>query len=96
MSFLLDCPNCGKRQVSEFAFGNEFVTRPSQEEAFEAWTDYVFMKENIRGKQIEWWYHRDGCKRWFLSYRHTNCSTDHVSFWFDDREKVMSNINSRR
>jgi sarcosine oxidase subunit delta len=94
MSFLLACPNCGKRQVSEFAFGNEYSQRPSQEEGFEAWTDYVFMKNNIRGKQVEWWYHRDGCKRWFLALRDTTCSTDHVSFWFDDREKYLNKVSS--
>ena len=86
MSFLLDCPNCGKRPVAEFAFRGEYKKRPSQEEPFQAWTDYVFMAKNQQGPQIEWWQHRSGCQRWFLARRDTANNTDHQSFWFEERE----------
>ncbi len=84
MSFLLACPNCGKRQVSEFSFQGEFKRRPSPEEDFEAWTRYVYLARNKKGRQLEWWYHRSGCQRWFLVKRDTTNNRDHESFWFRD------------
>jgi sarcosine oxidase subunit delta len=87
MGFLLDCPNCGKRPVSEFAFRGEYKQRPSQEEPFEAWTDYVFMAQNRQGPQVEWWQHRSGCQRWLLVRRDTTHNTDHESFWFEERSR---------
>lgn len=84
MSFLLTCPNCGKRPVAEFAFQGEHKRRPDPQEGFEAWSDYVYMAKNHRGRQLEWWFHRSGCQRWFLSRRSTVDNTDHVSFWFHD------------
>ena len=87
MSFLLQCPNCGKRPVGEFAFKGEYKRRPTQADPFEAWTDYVFMAENRQGAQIEWWQHRSGCQRWFLVERDTTDNTAHKSFWFEERER---------
>ena len=31
MSFLLTCPNCGEREVTDFAYGGEVVPRPKDE-----------------------------------------------------------------
>ena len=87
MSFLLDCPNCGKRPVTEFAFRGEYKRRPLQQDPFEAWTDYVFMAENRRGSQVEWWQHRSGCQRWFLVERDTTSNIDHRSFWFEEHDR---------
>ena len=89
MSFMLTCPNCGKRFVGEFMFRGEYNPRPGPDEAFDCWVDYVYMQENARGTQVEWWYHRGGCKRWFLVKRDTTRNTDHVSFWFDDRHQYL-------
>mgnify|MGYP002829667099 CR=1 FL=1 len=60
MSFQLSCPNCGKRAVSEFAFRSEVLERPSQDDDFRKWAEYVYLRRNRWGKQIEWWYHRGG------------------------------------
>ncbi len=89
MSFMLTCPNCGKRYVSEFAYRGEYQSRPDPKAPFEDWTDYVFMRENARGRQVEWWYHRGGCKRWFLVRRDTSNNPDHLSFWFEDRHQHL-------
>jgi sarcosine oxidase subunit delta len=86
VSFLLDCPNCGKRPATEFSFRGEYKKRPAQDQPFEAWTDYVFMAQNRRGSQIEWWQHRSGCQRWFLVRRDTTNNTDNESFWFEERD----------
>lgn len=83
MSFLLDCPNCGKRPVAEFAFRGEYKRRPAQSDPFEMWADYVFMAANRQGAQVEWWNHRSGCRRWFLVRRNTTNNVDHESFWFE-------------
>ena len=46
MSFQLNCPNCGKRAVSEFSFKSEIKDRPSPDAVFDEWTDYVYFREN--------------------------------------------------
>lgn len=70
---LLDCPNCGPRNVSEFRYGGEVNPRPADPAATpdDAWIDYLYMRTNISGKQTEWWYHRNGCGLWFLAERNT-------------------------
>jgi sarcosine oxidase subunit delta len=70
---ILNCPNCGPRNVQEFRYGGEYNPRPRTPLATEeeAWVEYVFMRENKLGVQKEWWYHRSGCGTWFLSERHT-------------------------
>jgi len=69
----INCPNCGVRNSNEFRFGGEYNPRPKNMMAVsnEAWTDYVFLRENKVGVQKEWWYHRAGCGVWFLAERHT-------------------------
>jgi heterotetrameric sarcosine oxidase delta subunit len=71
---VIPCPYCGERNVTEFRFGGEYKKRPANPaipEADEAWADYLYLKENSAGLQKEWWYHRAGCRRWFLAERHT-------------------------
>jgi heterotetrameric sarcosine oxidase delta subunit len=71
---ILPCPHCGERNVTEFRFGGEYLERPANAdspEADEAWADYLYLKRNEAGLQKEWWYHRAGCRRWFLAERHT-------------------------
>jgi sarcosine oxidase subunit delta len=70
---ILSCPNCGPRNVQEFRYGGEYNPRPKKPlEVSEArWTDYVYMRANKLGVQMEWWYHRAGCQLWFLAERHT-------------------------
>ena len=53
MSFLLTCPNCGPRDVSEFRYGGEVAVGP----------------HNLPGPQTERWYHRLGCRRWLVAVR---------------------------
>lgn len=76
---LINCPNCGPRNVQEFRFGGEVKPRPSapHETDDDVWSDYIFMKSNRLGTQQEWWYHRAGCQQWFLAERDTG--NNHVS-----------------
>jgi len=73
---LLDCPNCGPRNVSEFRYGGEARKRPNPNAVSPAeWADYVYMRDNPLGMVREWWYHRQGCGQWFIAERHTKTHT---------------------
>jgi heterotetrameric sarcosine oxidase delta subunit len=84
MTFLVPCPNCGPREATEFSFGGESIRRPPSESSMAELARYLYQRTNARGSQTEWWYHRDGCRRWFLAVRDT--ATNHVerTFWPGD------------
>jgi heterotetrameric sarcosine oxidase delta subunit len=73
MSFLIYCPYCGPRDVAEFSFGGEQLSRPTNPDSLSAleWAHYVYDRKNIDGSQVEWWYHRQGCSSWFRAERDT-------------------------
>jgi sarcosine oxidase subunit delta len=81
--FLIECPNCGPRSVTEFRFGGEHHPRPRNAGDRE-WAGYLYNRENALGVQTEWWYHRMGCQRWFLARRHTMTNEVLESFWVED------------
>ncbi len=61
MSFLLNCPNCGAREVHEFHYGGQILTAPVD--------GGLFAGANLPGVQRERWYHRLGCRRWLVAER---------------------------
>lgn len=71
MSFLVPCPNCGPRDVNEFACAGEVTSRPKQPPTLAELMAYVHFRRNVAGVQREWWYHRFGCQAWFLAERDT-------------------------
>ncbi len=73
MSFLVPCPHCVQRDVGEFRFGGEKNARPTNidELSPSQWAHYVYDRKNVDGMQTEWWYHRGGCRQWFLATRNT-------------------------
>jgi sarcosine oxidase subunit delta len=71
MSFLLPCPHCGVREVSDYAFGGEVGHRPQSTPTFRELCEYNYFRANVAGVQREWWYHRAGCRTWFLAERDT-------------------------
>lgn len=71
---LIDCPHCGERAETEFAYGGEAgITRPADPDALTdaEWADYLFMRSNPRGMHRELWNHAAGCRRWFEVERDT-------------------------
>jgi sarcosine oxidase subunit delta len=80
MSFLLPCPVCGPRDVYEFRWGGEQSTRPAPGSPADAWARYLYFRRNEAGIQQEWWYHRAGCRRWFLARRDTRTNEVHATF----------------
>ncbi|MDA1189835.1 MAG: sarcosine oxidase subunit delta [Chloroflexi bacterium] len=81
MSFLINCPNCGDRGFIEFGFGGEAQSRPAPDASDESWTSYVYRKGNHQGMQTEWWYHRFGCRLWFLVNRNTKTNEVVETAW---------------
>jgi heterotetrameric sarcosine oxidase delta subunit len=71
MSFLLPCPNCGKRSVYEFRFGGEVKPTPAADASVSEWQNYRFNRVNASGIQTEWWFHRSGCRQWLQAVRNT-------------------------
>jgi len=71
MSFLLPCPNCGPRDVNEFAYAGEVTQRPRAAPSQRELSAYVYFRRNVAGVQREWWYHRFGCELWFVAERDT-------------------------
>lgn len=81
MSFLLSCPQCGRRDVYEFRWGGEESRRPAPGAPAEVWSSYLYLRDNEAGAQREWWYHRMGCRRWFLALRDTRTNEVQSTFW---------------
>jgi sarcosine oxidase subunit delta len=71
MSFLVPCPNCGRRSVYEFRFGGEVRQIPALDATETEWRNYRFNRTNSAGVQTEWWFHRFGCREWLQVVRNT-------------------------
>ena len=71
MSFLLDCPHCGPREVTDFRYGGELVARPAAPPGRRELAAYNYFRRNVAGVQREWWHHRFGCRSWFVAERDT-------------------------
>ena len=71
VSFLLTCPNCGVREVTDFGFGGEVSVRPPSRPDRRELNAYNYFRRNVAGIQREWWFHRAGCRAWFVAERDT-------------------------
>lgn len=72
--FLIKCPWCGERDMTEFSHGGEgHIARPADPDSLsdEQWGDYVFFRTNPKGVHYERWIHTHGCRRWFNAVRNT-------------------------
>ncbi len=77
MSFVLTCPWCGPREVTDFAYGGEIRdAAPGGEDRREVF-GHAYLRRNVAGEQTEWWFHRSGCRAWFLARRDTRDNTVH-------------------
>ena len=84
---LIECPHCGKRPELEFSHGGQaHVARarnPADVSAQE-WTDFLYMRSNIKGVHAERWRHTHGCGRFFNALRDT--TTDHFLVTYEAGE----------
>jgi sarcosine oxidase subunit delta len=91
--FLIKCPNCGARNVAEFRYGGEYNPRPRGASARD-WAEYVYVRDNRLGEQVEWWYHRAGCQRWFLARRDTGTNEVVETWWANEASAEDSRLES--
>ncbi|MCZ6676381.1 MAG: sarcosine oxidase subunit delta [Candidatus Poribacteria bacterium] len=93
---ILNCPNCGARNVSEFRFGGEYNPRPKQpaDASDAAWARYLYFRQNAMGAQTEWWYHNAGCGLWFLADRHTRTNVVERTYLWSNRSEGTAPVES--
>jgi heterotetrameric sarcosine oxidase delta subunit len=71
---LITCPWCGRREEAEFHYGGQaHVPYPPDPAALsdDEWAQYVFFRDNPKGRFSERWVHSAGCRRWFNAVRDT-------------------------
>ncbi|MFB6452926.1 sarcosine oxidase subunit delta [Bradyrhizobium tunisiense] len=71
MATLIPCPHCGQRPKEEFTVKGAALARPVADASREAWFDYVYLRDNPRGRYDEYWHHTSGCRRWLVVTRDT-------------------------
>jgi len=75
---LIKCPYCGERPLEEFTIlGDASVVRPEGSDDFEAWYDYVYLRNNPKGRMEEYWHHGGGCRSWLVVERDTATHSIH-------------------
>jgi sarcosine oxidase subunit delta len=68
----IPCPWCGERDEIEFRYrGDASVARPAQDAGIDAFTAFVYERENRCGWHREWWLHVGGCHQLLWIERHT-------------------------
>lgn len=68
----INCPFCGERDHSEFAYGGDAsIEYPALDASPEEWCEAIFLRENVRGRQFETWHHVNGCRMWLVVERDT-------------------------
>ena len=79
------CPWCGERDEIEFRYrGDASRARPAADAGLEAFTTYVYERDNPRGWHVEWWLHAGGCRKLLKVSRHTLTHKIHASGGPDD------------
>ena len=70
----LCCPYCGERDEIEFHCGGQaHIARPPDVDSLDdtEWAEFLFMRDNPKGRFLERWVHAAGCRRWFNVCRNT-------------------------
>ncbi len=70
----IKCPVCGERPLEEYSYrGDAGVKRPQSHETVDSdvWHDFVFIRDNPRGRLKEQWSHSGGCGAWLVVDRDT-------------------------
>ena len=49
MSYLLTCPNCGVREVTDFSYGGEITARPKERPSWRELNEYNYFRDNVAG-----------------------------------------------
>lgn len=76
MSIRIHCPNCGRRPLEEFLYGETRAVPDWVSGRDERDVDRAFMQSNPEGVTVERWFHAHGCRRWLTTRRDTR--TDEI------------------
>jgi methylglutamate dehydrogenase subunit B len=71
---LIACPHCGTRPADEFTFmGDAEPRRPQSLDpaTMDQWFDYVYLRNNPKGRLHELAHHSGGCRSWLVVTRDT-------------------------
>ncbi|WP_349263189.1 sarcosine oxidase subunit delta [Steroidobacter sp.] len=70
---MIRCPYCTElRTEEELVYGGEAdLVRPAETSSDQEWTDYLFMRANLKGVHHEQWCCSAGCGQWFKVVRDT-------------------------
>lgn len=94
--FVIDCPNCGPRDQSEFTYAGEaHIARPTETENMTdaQWAEFVFMRTNTKGLFAERWWHATGCRKFFNMLRNTATDEIHAVYRIGEKPpKVTANL----
>ena len=74
LMLLIPCPWCGERDEVEFSYGGQAgIAYPADPAALsdEEWAEWLFVRDNPKGRFAERWVHTQGCRRWFDLVRDT-------------------------
>jgi heterotetrameric sarcosine oxidase delta subunit len=75
MSIRIECPNCGRRSIEEFLYGEIPSTPDSVADPEARNLDRAFRSSNPEGPTTERWFHVQGCRRWLTLRRDTRTDT---------------------
>jgi sarcosine oxidase subunit delta len=69
----IECPFCGRRDSSEFAYLGADLARPDPQHPTAAaqFYEFVYLRDNPAGLHDELWYHAGGCRGWLRVKRDT-------------------------
>jgi sarcosine oxidase subunit delta len=68
----LACPWCGPRDEPEYVCGGTtHLARPALHASDQAWSEYLYFRDNPKGVHLERWRHAYGCGQWFNVARNT-------------------------
>ena len=69
--FHIQCPNCGTRPASEFAYSGEVRPLAEVGSSDEDEIARLWLRRNVAGVQRERWFHSFGCRRYLTLSRDT-------------------------
>jgi heterotetrameric sarcosine oxidase delta subunit len=94
----ITCPLCGPRDRREFYYSgsDDYLNRPAEGAAPEAWDDYLHLRDNPAGITRDLWYHESGCASWLVITRNTVTHEIHEVALVADRAAAPPAPSKRR
>jgi sarcosine oxidase subunit delta len=74
--------------VAEFRWGGEYRVRPSGPVSDREWSAHLYERRNPDGPLVEWWFHRFGCRCWFLATRDTRDNRVAATGWPEAADRL--------